>query len=138
MAGGPGGIPPLTPCPEGPRENREPSLVTKGIPVPLDLPVLAGTLSTIIFFFGTFPMLHKAVRTKDLRSYSKSMLGANSVANVIHALYIFSLPPGPIWALHSFYMVTTALMLYWAIRYDDRPARNEGANVAPSPHVAPA
>lgn len=106
--------------------------------MPLDLPLIAGTLSTVIFFVGTFPMLHKAFRTKDLRSYSKAMLGANSVANVVHALYIFSLPPGPIWALHSFYMVTTALMLFWAIRYDDRPARNEGATLAPSAHVASA
>ena len=90
--------------------------------MPVSIPVLAGTLSTLIFFFGTFPMLHKALRTKDLRSYSKGMLGANTVANVIHAVYVFSLPPGPIWGLHTFYLVTTALMLGLYIRYEDRPS----------------
>jgi uncharacterized protein with PQ loop repeat len=93
--------------------------------MPLSIPVLAGTLSSLIFLFGTFPMLHKAYRTKDLRSYSKGMLGANTVANVIYAIYVFSLPPGPIWALHTFYLVTTALMLFWYIRYEDRPVRRE-------------
>lgn len=100
--------------------------------MPFDLPVIAGTMSTVIFFLGTFPMLHKAYRTKDLRSYSKEMLAANTVANLIHAIYIFSLPPGPIWALHLFYLVTTALMLVWAIRYDGRPAGNPGHRPQPA------
>ena len=90
-----------------------------------DLPVIAGTLSTFIFFFGTFPMLHKAVTTRNLASYSKEMLVANTVANIIHAVYIFSLPAGPIWVLHTFYLVTTALMLYWYMRYAERPGRPE-------------
>lgn len=94
-----------------------------------DLPVIAGTLSTFIFFFGTFPMLHKAVKTRNMASYSKEMLMANTVANVIHAVYIFSLPAGPIWALHTFYLVTTALMLYWYLRYAERPGKpGDGAS----------
>lgn len=89
-----------------------------------NLPVLAGTLSTLIFFIGVFPMLLKAWRTKDLRSYSKEMLILNNTGNVIHAVYVFSLPAGPIWALHSFYLVATGLMLFWYIRYHDRPVSN--------------
>jgi hypothetical protein len=30
---------------------------------------------------------------------------------------VFSLPLGPIWLLHSFYLVTTGLMLFWYLRY---------------------
>jgi hypothetical protein len=95
----------------------------------MDLPLIAGTLSTIIFFMGTFPMLHKAYRTRDLRSYSKGMLLLNNSGNVIHAVYIFSLPPGPIWALHGFYLITTAMMLYWYLRYADRPTRSQPAPI---------
>ena len=36
----------------------------------MDLPVLAGVISTILFAISTLPMLHKAFRTKDLTSYS--------------------------------------------------------------------
>jgi hypothetical protein len=32
-------------------------------------------------------------------------------------VYVVSLPAGPIWALHSFYLTTTALMLVWYLRY---------------------
>ena len=52
----------------------------------IDLPLIAGTLSTIIFFMGTFPMMHKAYRTRDLRSYSKGMLLLNNSGNVIQAI----------------------------------------------------
>jgi hypothetical protein len=30
---------------------------------------------------------------------------------------VFHLPAGPIWALHSFYLLSTALMLAWYLRY---------------------
>jgi hypothetical protein len=32
-------------------------------------------------------------------------------------VYVFSLPPGPLWVLHSFYLTSTALMLLWFLRY---------------------
>jgi hypothetical protein len=106
-----------------------------------NLPVLAGTLSTIFFFMGTFPMLIKAYQTRDLRSYSKGMLLLNNAGNVIHAVYIFSLPPGPIWFLHGFYTITTALMLGWYLRYEARSARTRPASIpadanAPVPQAA--
>jgi hypothetical protein len=36
-------------------------------------------------------------------------------------VYVFSLPPGPIWLLHAFHLVTTGLMLVWYLRYERRP-----------------
>jgi len=81
------------------------------------LPILAGIVSTIIFAFSTLPMLRKAAVTKDLASYSLGNIGLANVGNLVHSIYVFSLPVGPIWALHSFYLVSTALMLFWYVRY---------------------
>ena len=77
------------------------------------LPVLAGAISTFMFMLGALPMLHKAFRTKDLASYSLGHIGMMNAGNLIHAIYVFSLPPGPIWALHGFWLVSTGLMLAW-------------------------
>ena len=68
-------------------------------------PVLAGTMSTLIFASSLLPMLLKAARTKDLSSYSLGNIVLSNVGNVIHSVYVFHLPPGPIWALHTFYLV---------------------------------
>jgi uncharacterized protein with PQ loop repeat len=82
-----------------------------------NLPVIAGTISTTIFVLSTLPMLLKAFQTKDLTSYSLGNILLANVGNVVHSVYVFSLPLGPIWLLHSFYLVTTGLMLYWYLRY---------------------
>lgn len=87
----------------------------------MDLPVLAGIVSTAIFALSTLPMLSKAFRTKDLRSYSLGNILLSNGGNLVHSFYIFHLPPGPIWLLHTFYLVTTALMLVWYLRYEGRP-----------------
>jgi uncharacterized protein with PQ loop repeat len=84
----------------------------------LNLPVIAGTTSTIIFAFSTLPMLVKAYQTKDLRSYSPGQILLANVGNVIHSIYVFHLPPGPIWLLHAFYLVSTGLMMVWYLRYE--------------------
>jgi hypothetical protein len=81
------------------------------------LPILAGIVSTIIFASSTLPMLRKAAVTKDLASYSLGNIGLANVGNLVHSIYVFSLPVGPIWALHSFYLMSTALMLFWYLRY---------------------
>jgi uncharacterized protein with PQ loop repeat len=86
----------------------------------INLPILAGAISTTIFAFSTLPMLMKAFRTKDLRSYSLSNILLSNVGNVVHSIYIFHLPMGPIWLLHAFYLVTTGLMLVWYLRYEWR------------------
>jgi hypothetical protein len=88
------------------------------------LPVLAGATSTVIFAGSTLPMLVKAWRTQDLSSYSLGNILLANIGNIVHSFYVFSLPPGPIWALHSFYVVSTALMLVWFLRYGvRRPGR---------------
>jgi uncharacterized protein with PQ loop repeat len=89
------------------------------------LPTIAGTASTILFVVSYLPMLVKAVRTKDLASYSLGNLLIANVGNVVYSVYVFSLPFGPIWFLHAFYLVSTAAMLLWYRRYTraSRPAR---------------
>jgi uncharacterized protein with PQ loop repeat len=84
----------------------------------MNLPVVAGTISTVIFAVSTLPMLLKAYRTKDLKSYSPTNILMANLGNVIHSVYVFDLPPGPIWVLHTFYLITTALMLLWYLRYE--------------------
>ena len=84
------------------------------------LPVLAGAVSTVIFALGALPMLVKAARTKDLSSYSLSNILLLNVGNVIHSVYVFHLPAGPLWILHSVYLLSTGLMLFWYLRYPPR------------------
>lgn len=79
--------------------------------------MLAGIASTAVFASSMLPMLVKAHRTRDLASYSLGNIVLANVGNAVHSVYVFSLPPGPIWALHGFYLVTSALMLVWLFRY---------------------
>jgi uncharacterized protein with PQ loop repeat len=83
----------------------------------INLPVIAGVISTIIFALSALPMLVKAARTKDLASYSLGNIVLSNVGNVIHSVYVFHLPMGPVWLLHSFYFISTALMLVWYVRF---------------------
>ena len=105
-----------------------------------DLPILAGVVSTTLFVTSTLPMLAKAWRTRDLSSYSLGQLLLANLGNLVYSVYVFSLPAGPIWALHSFYVVSTATMLVWFLRYGvgrntHTPARRMGI-VADAPRVA--
>jgi hypothetical protein len=81
------------------------------------LPVLAGVTSTIMFAFSTVPMLVKAGRTKDLSSYSLGNIVLVNIGNVVHSVYVFHLPVGPIWALHLFYVLSSAVQLTLYLRY---------------------
>jgi uncharacterized protein with PQ loop repeat len=83
-----------------------------------NLPLMAGSISTTLFIVSYLPMLYKAFVTKDLSSYSPSNILLANVGNLIHSIYVFSLPAGPIWLLHSFYLLSTALMLIWYLRYE--------------------
>ena len=87
------------------------------------LPIAAGTLATIVFAASALPMLGKAVRSRDLRSYSRTNLVLANVGNAVYSIYVFHLPPGPIWLLHTFYVVSSALMLFWSLRYAHQPHR---------------
>lgn len=90
------------------------------------LPLLAGMVSTAVFAGSMLPMLVKAARTRDLSSYSIGNLVLANVGNAVHTVYIFHLPPGPIWFLHGFYLLTSALMLSWWVRY--RPGTRSGCD----------
>ena len=81
------------------------------------LQIVAGSVSSFFFITSNLPMLLKAFRTKNLHSYSLTNLVLNNIGNIIYWLYISSLPIGPIWFMHTFYTLTTALMLLGYIRY---------------------
>ena len=84
--------------------------------------LLAGMVSTAVFAGSVLPMLVKAVRSRDLSSYSFGNLVLANLGNAVHSVYVFSLPPGPIWVLHSFYILSSGLMLAWYLRWG-RPER---------------
>ena len=87
----------------------------------MDIPILAGTISTVVFAVSNLPMLRKALRTRDVSSYSLSSLVMINGANMVYSLYVFTLPFGPIWGLHTFYVVSCAVMLVLCLR-QRRPA----------------
>ena len=115
-----------------------------------DVGVIAGAVSTSIFVASYLPMLIKAARSRDLSSYSVLNLLLANVGNGVHSIYVFSLPAGPLWALHSFYLLSSALMLFWWARFrrrnragtrigqrgaPGRPARQGGATPAGRPRA---
>jgi hypothetical protein len=61
-----------------------------------------------------------------------------NVGNVIQAIYVYSLPAGPIWFLHGFYLAASALMLGLHLRHIDPdpgapPARRLLSSLRPRP-----
>jgi uncharacterized protein with PQ loop repeat len=86
----------------------------------MELPLIAGTVSTVIFATSMLPMLIKARRTRDLASYSLGNIVLSNLGNLVHSVYVFSLPAGPIWALHGFYLTATGLLLLWYLRFNLR------------------
>jgi uncharacterized protein with PQ loop repeat len=88
------------------------------------LAVLAGSVSTVVFIASYLPMLTKAARTHDLASYSAGNLVLANVGNAVYSIYVFSLPAGPIWALHSFYLISSLAMLAMWVGYRRRAARS--------------
>lgn len=99
------------------------------------LPVIAGMISTLLFMVAAMPMLLKAFRTQDMSSYSLGHIVLTNAGNLIHAVYVFSMPPGPLWMMHTFWLVSTALMLTWYLRYEWLPKRSR-CREAGSPHGA--
>jgi uncharacterized protein with PQ loop repeat len=93
---------------------------------PRDAAVLAGSVSTVIFVTSYLPMLIKAYRTRDLTSYSRGSLVLANVGNGVYSVYVVTLPVGPVWFLHGFYLFSTALMLLWHWVHADRDAGAAG------------
>lgn len=83
----------------------------------MQVPVIAGAIASAVFAASTLPMLAKALRTKDVRSYSPANITLANLGNLIYMVYVLDLPPGPIWALHLFHTLSSALMLLWYVRY---------------------
>jgi uncharacterized protein with PQ loop repeat len=81
-----------------------------------ELALTAGLMSTTLFVVSYLPMLYRALRTRDLSSYSRPSLVLANVGNVVQTVYVSSLPVGPIWFLHGFYLTTSALMLALHLR----------------------
>jgi hypothetical protein len=87
--------------------------------------MLAGVLSTTLFAVSVVPMIWRAARTKDLSSYSLGHLVTTTTGNLVHTVYVVSLPAGPVWLLHALYLVTTCQMLVWKVRH---PGPGEAAS----------
>ena len=83
-----------------------------------NIQLVAGMISTVIFTTSNIPMLVKAAKTHDLKSYSDLNIALGNIGNLIHWVYIFQLPFGPIWFLHGFYTLSSALMCLWYFRYE--------------------
>ena len=88
-----------------------------------------------MFASSNIPMLVKAFRTRNLQSYSLLNIALSNVGNAVHWVYVAGLPWGPIWFLHGFYTVTTALMLVWYLRH--RPVKPRGAEIDTGVRLAP-
>lgn len=78
---------------------------------------VAGIAATAVFVTSALPMLLKARQTKDLRSYSPANIMLANLGNLLQWIYVSSLPLGPIWLLHGFNSISTALMFLWYLRY---------------------
>lgn len=83
----------------------------------MDIQIIAGSVSTLVFVFSNFLMVYKAYTTSDLESYSLGNLIFSNLGNLVYWVYISSLPFGPIWFMHAYYTVITALMLFWYFRF---------------------
>jgi hypothetical protein len=88
----------------------------------MDIQIIAGSISTVVFVVSSIFMVYKAYATSDLESYSLGNLLFSNLGNLVHWIYISSLPFGPIWFLHAYYTLITALMLFWYFRF--RSLRN--------------
>lgn len=86
---------------------------------------IAGTVATLLFVGSALPMLVRAHRTRDLSSYSPANLIIANVGNLAQTLYVVTLPPGPVWAMHAFNLVVSGLMLGWWLRHHWLPGRDD-------------
>jgi hypothetical protein len=91
------------------------------------LQVFAGFTSTAMFVTGNLPMLVKAYKTKNLKSYSLGHISLGALGNLVYWLYVASLPFGPVWILQGFFTLSSVLMLSWYLRYE----KGWGRKIAP-------
>lgn len=82
--------------------------------------IVAGFASAAVFASSKLPMVAKALRTRDLHSYSFGHIGLSVSGNLIYWLYVVSLPLGPIWVLQTLFTMADLLMLGCYVRYELR------------------
>ncbi len=92
------------------------------------LQLFAGFASSAIFIVSNFPMIIKAIKTKDLSSYSLGHLTLGTLGNAVYWLYVISLPLGPVWFLQAFFSTASALMLFFYLRYEKRTTKRRPAS----------
>ncbi|MEV6072149.1 hypothetical protein AB0L82_36885 [Nocardia sp. NPDC052001] len=101
----------------------------------MEVPVIAGAVASAVFASSTLPMLAKARRTKDVRSYSPANIALANIGNLVYMVYVLDLPPGPIWALHLFHTISSGLMLVWYLRYVVFASTPDESNSGENPAV---
>src|SRR5690349_12264824 len=94
---------------------------------------LAGVFSTLMFAGSNLPMVVRAVRSRDVASYSRGYLVMTNVGNAVYTIYVLSLPAGPIWLLHLMYTSVSAFMLIVHVRWSSARARDRSSGVASAP-----
>jgi hypothetical protein len=99
-----------------------------------ELALFAGSAAVAIFMISQLPMLIKACRTKDLTSYSFANIGLANLGNVLYAVYVLQVPPGPVWAIHLFNLTTSGLMLALYLRYGRSAGDTAGPDAPPVPN----
>jgi uncharacterized protein with PQ loop repeat len=82
------------------------------------LQLVAGFGSSTIFIGSKLPMLLKAFKTKDLKSYSLGHLVLGNLGNAVYWLYVISLPVGPVWFLQAFFSIVSVMMLFFYLYYE--------------------
>jgi uncharacterized protein with PQ loop repeat len=82
------------------------------------LQLFAGSFSCGIFIFSNLPMLLKAFRTRDLKSYSLGQILLGNLGNCLYWIYLISLPFGPIWLINGFFTLSSLLMLVAYLVYE--------------------
>lgn len=105
----------------------------------MEISIIAGAVASALFAIGTFPKLVKVWRTKNATSYSLGDIALGNLGNVIYLVYVVHLPVGPVWALHGFQMTSSALMLFFYLRYvilRDGRARRGSPDGAARDHLA--
>lgn len=71
-----------------------------------------GIIAAVTFIVSSMPMVVKAVRTRDLRSYSAGNLILANVGNGSQTIYLITgVPFGPLWLLHGFNTTVSLFML---------------------------
>ncbi len=94
------------------------------------LQLLAGFVSSMIFITSNFPMIFKALKTKDLSSYSLGNLALRNLGNGVYWIYVISLPVGPVWFLQAFFTLASLVMLFCYLYYERNWLRLHNADTA--------